>query len=354
MSVHSRTLQSQHLVDLHCHFMPADLPDYASELSDGRWPRLVVDSESGEGRIMRGDELFRVVEPPCWDMSARLAEMEVAGINCQVMSPIPVSFTYWADPEPALAYARHINDWLAEAVAGSDGRLLGLGTVPLQDTALAIAEMDRVIRDLGLSGLEIGTIVAGEELNSERLRPFFRAAADRSVPLLVHPMARYHGYGMDRCTGARESMAIDMLSDTSVAGSALVFGGVMEECPDLRICLVHGGGTFTWAYPRLRYFDMEHAADPEAVGAELDARVASLYVDSLVHDPRHLELLTLRYGDAHIVAGSDYPFMPTTLGHPARILDQAASDGSLTVDQVAMIKSQNALTFLNHTEEHCR
>jgi aminocarboxymuconate-semialdehyde decarboxylase len=262
------------------------------------------------------------------------------------MSPIPVAFTYWADPKPALAYAQHINDWLSAAVADSAGRLLGLGTVPLQDTDLAIVEMKRVVGELGLSGLEIGTIVAGEELNAEHLRPFFRAAAEIGVPILVHPMARYHGYGMDRCTGARESMAIDMLTDTNVAGTALVFGGVMEECPGLRICLSHGGGTFTWAYPRLRYFDMEHAGDPAQVGAELDARVRSVYVDSLVHDPRHLELLMQRYGADHIAAGSDYPFMPVTLGHPALILDQAVRDGICTLEQVAAMKSENALEFL--------
>jgi aminocarboxymuconate-semialdehyde decarboxylase len=285
-------------------------------------------------------------------MTARLSEMTVNRINCQVMSPIPVAFTYWADPKSALAYAQHINDWLAAAVANSGGRLLGLGTVPLQDATLAIGEMERVVLDLGLSGLEIGTIVAGDELNAEHLRPFFRAAAEMAVPILVHPMARYHGYGMDRCCGARESMAIDMLTDTNVAATALVFGGVMTECPGLRICLSHGGGTFTWAYPRLRYFDMERADDPQAIGAELDARVGSLYVDSLVHDPRHLPLLMERYGAAHIVGGSDYPFMPMTLGHPALILDQAVQDGICTVEEVARMKSENALEFLNRPPQH--
>lgn len=338
--------ESQHLVDVHCHFMPPELPDFARELSDGRWPRLFPDAETGKGRIMRGDDLFRIVEPACWDMRVRVAEMTANGIDCQVISPIPVALTYWADPGPALAYAQHINDWLADAVAGSGGRLLGLGTVPLQDTAVAIAEMERAVGEVGLSGLEIGTVVDGRELDAERFRPFFRAAEEMCVPILVHPMARYHGYGMDRCTGARESMAIDMLTDSTVAATALVFG-VMQEFPRLRICLCHGGGTFTWAYPRLRYFDMEHAKDPAAVGAELDARVACLYVDSLVHDPHHLEMLMYRYGAERIVGGSDYPFMPMTLGHPALILDEAVRLGICTLEQVARIKSDNALRFLN-------
>jgi aminocarboxymuconate-semialdehyde decarboxylase len=148
--------------------------------------------------------------------------------------------------------------------------------------------------------------------------------------------------------GARESMAIEMLTDSTVAATALVFE-VMRELPRLRICLCHGGGTFTWAYPRLRYFDIEHADDPAATGAALDRRVASLYVDSLVHDPRHLELLMLRYGQAHIVAGSDYPFMPMALGHPSLILDAAVRSGICTIEEVARIKSDNALAFLNRT-----
>jgi aminocarboxymuconate-semialdehyde decarboxylase len=337
------------LVDLHCHFMPPDLPDFARDLADDRWPRLVVDEDAGNGRVMCGDELFRIVAPPCWDTKERLEEMEANGVDCHVMSPIPVGLTYWAESKPAVAYAHHMNDWLAEQVRSSPGKILGLGTVPLQDEGAAIAELERAVGDLDLSGIEIGTIVGGAELSAGAFRRFFHAAEDMGAPIFVHPMARYHGYDMERCKGERESNGIEMLTDTAVAATALVFGGVLAECPRLRILLSHGGGTFTWAYTRLRFFEATRSDDAEQTERELDSPVADLYVDSLVHDPLHLGVLMARYGVEHVVAGSDYPFMPLASTHPALILDRAVRAGVCSEAQANAMKGENALRFLGET-----
>jgi aminocarboxymuconate-semialdehyde decarboxylase len=335
-----------YLVDLHCHFMPPDLPDFATRFSDARWPRLVVGEDSREGRVLCGDQLFRIVQPPCWDTTERLAEMAEQQIDYHVMSPIPVGLTYWADVDPAVAYARHMNDWLAEQVGHSQGKILGLGTVPLQDEKAAIAELERAVGDLGLVGIEIGTIVNGEELSARRLRRFFHAAEEMGAPIFVHPMARYHGYDMDRCKGERESMAIEMLTDTTLAATALVFGGVLADCPGLRVMLSHGGGTFTWAYPRLRYWQSRQSENAERTAIELDGYASSLFVDSLVHDPVHLGPLMHRYGAAHIVAGSDYPFIPSRFAHPAIILDQAVKARVCTEAEANAMKGTNAFGFL--------
>lgn len=335
------------LIDLHCHFIPPDLPDFATELDDPRWPVLRVGPDDTEGNIMRGRELFRTVARDCWDTTARLASMDRSGVSHHVMSPIPVALTYWASGDPAVAYARHINDWLAEQVRAAGGRIVGLGTVPLQDPDAAVTELERLM-GLGLAGIEIGTIVNGTELDKPELRRFFHVAEEVGAAVFVHPMARYHGYRIERCDTEQASFATEMLTDTTVAATALVFGGVLEECPRLRICLSHGGGTFTWAYPRLRYFEVSRASatDEAAVRATLDARVASLYVDTLVFDPAHLDLLKQRYTIDHLVAGSDYPFMPTSRTHPSIVLDQAADLGILTAEDVAQIKVDNALRFL--------
>ena len=334
------------LVDLHCHFMPPDLPDFAKQLGDDRWPRLLVDEDAGVGRVMRGEDLFRIVDPPCWDTTARLAEMAANRVDYHVMSPIPVGLTYWAEVGPAVTYARHLNDWLAEQVRHSEGKLRGLGAVPLQDEAAAIAELERIVGELGLSGVELGTIVNGTELSAASFRRFFHAAEEMGVPIFIHPMARYHGYDMDRCRGERESMAIEMLTDTTIAATALVFGGVMAECPRLKILLSHGGGTFTWTYPRLRYWEARQSDDAERTERELDTRVGDLYVDSLVHDPDHLRILMSRYGANHVVAGSDYPFMPTRFTHPAIILDEAVRAGVCTAAETDAMKGRNAFEFI--------
>jgi len=331
--------QASPVVDLHAHFMPPDLPDLAAETGDDRWPMLFAHPDALTGSVMRGPQTFRVVRRPCWDTQARLSEMDALGVDIQVISPIPVALTYWAEPKLGLRYARHINDWLAQTVVDGGGRLRGLGTVPLQYPAAAILEMERCVQDLGLDGLELGTVVGTTELDAEELRPFFAAAEELQVPLFIHPMDT-------RCVGRATSVdlafGIGMLTDTAVAASALIFGGVLEEFPGLRICLSHGGGGLPWMWPRLKF---GRSISQPGLDAHWDQIVARLYVDSLVFDPQHLDLLRVRFGINHIVAGSDYPFLPNGPS-PQLILDQAAQLDLVSGEELQALRGGNALDFL--------
>lgn len=308
------------ICDVHSHYMPAGLPDFAARFGDRRWPRLEV-TGTGDGEIRLGPDLFRTVRRPCFEAEARLDELDAAGVGTQVISPVPITLTYWAEPKPALVYAQHQNDALAEAAAGSGGRLLALGTVPLQDPDLAVAELERVVTELGLPGVEIGSVIGTPggaiELDAAPLRPFFAAAADLDARIFVHPV---DGPGIDRCAGPLESFGVGMLTDTALAATALVFGGVLAEYPTLQVCLAHGGGAFPWCYPRLRFRRLHGLpeADAEAVGAGVDGLASRLYVDSLVFDEAHLALLAHRFGAERIVYGSDYPFVPWEASAGAR------------------------------------
>jgi len=321
--------------------MPADLPDFADRFGDGRWPRLVV-TGAATGEIRRGGELFRPVRRPCFAADARLEEMDAVGLSTQVISPVPVTLTYWAEPDRALAYARHQNDRLAEAAAGSSGRLVAFGTVPLQDTDLAVGELERMVGDLGLPGVEIGTVLrtaAGEvELDSPALAPFFAAAEDLGARLFVHPV---DGAGLSRCDGPLRSFGVGMLTDTALAATALVFGGVLADHPRLRICLAHGGGTFPWVYPRLRFRHLlgRPADESERLGAELDGLVRRLFVDSLVFDEAHLGLLAHRFGAAHVAYGTDYPFLPSEAVGETDIFGRAGRDGHCTAHEVGEMRA---------------
>jgi aminocarboxymuconate-semialdehyde decarboxylase len=290
------------VVDVHTHFMPPDLPDFWRETGDSRWPRLVRFGPD-QADIMLGEAQFRRVSRPCWDPATRLKDMDDFGVDVQVMSPVPIGLTYWADPVLALAFAREYNDRLASAAAGSGGRLVGLGTVPLQDVDAAIDEMHRAVGQLGLVGLQIGTVIGTDELDHPRLRPFFRAAAEFGVPLFVHPV---DGSGATRCCSPLGAFGLGMPTDTAIAATALVFGGVLADAPDLRICLAHGGGSFPLLYARLRAF-----AELTGSGStDFDDLARRLYVDSLTFDSMHLPLLGYRFGSDHILFGSDYPFVP--------------------------------------------
>lgn len=334
--------------DIHSHYMPGDLPDFAAELGDGRWPRLVV-TGGAAAEIRRGSDVFRKVRRPCFAAEARLEEMDGAGIGAQAISPVPISLTYWAEPKPALDFARHQNDRLAEAAAGSGGRLVALGGVPLQDVDLAVSELERVVGELGLPGVEIGTVIgtaAGDlELDAAALRPFFAAAAALGARIFVHPV---DGAGFDRCDGPLESFGVGMLTDTALAAKALIFGGVLSDHPGLRICLAHGGGAFPWCYPRLR---LRHlfglpADEADQIGTGLDSLVRRLYVDSLVFDEAHLPLLARRFGADHIAFGSDYPFIPWDPAGATDIFERAVGSRLCTAEESAAMRS-GGRTFLD-------
>ena len=199
--------------------------------------------------------------------------------------------------------------------------------------------MERAVGDLGLAGLEIGTVVGSTELDQPELRPFFQAAAALGVPLFIHPM---DGAGAARCDTPLGQFGIGLPTDTAIAAAALVFGGVLDELPDLRVCLSHGGGTFPWVYPRLRLWAAGQSVDPAATARHLDELVRRLFVDALVFDPQHVPLLLERFGGDHVVFGSDYPFIP--LAHAGAGL----RPGSATPDDVvAAIRSRNGWDFLS-------
>lgn len=325
------------VVDLHTHILSAQLPDMTAQTGDPRWPRLHVGTDGPDtGEVRLGDSLFRVVKRPFWDTAARIAAMDSFGHDIQVVSPIPIALTYWADGSDALAFHRAQNDEIAVAVEASGGRLIGLGTVPLQDPNLAVAELRRCRGELGLAGVEIGTVVGGRELDHPSLRRFFAAAADTDTPIFVHPT---DGSGVLRCSSPVVDFAIGMHTDGCLAATSLVYGGVLAEFPTLRVCLSHGGGAFPWTHPRLRMREPGRAAG-------LDALVARLYADCLVFDELNFSVLVARYGADHLVLGSDYPFIPPPVHDPRIPLAAAVTAGTLSGAQATAISGPNALAFL--------
>lgn len=326
-------------LDVHTHFFPADLPDVAASTGDGRWPSLLV--ASGGAQIMRGSEVFRRVADTCWDPGARLGAMDRDGTAVHVLSPVPVTLVTWAEPSLAALFLRAQNERLAETVATAPDRFRALGAVPLQDTDLAVEELHHAVEVLGLAGIEIGTTVGDRELDDVSLRPFFAEAEAMSVPLFVHPT---DGGGAIRRRGIPYDFAIGMLTDTAMAATALVFGGVLDTCPGLRVGLAHGCGSFAWTYPRIaRGATMGPSPRPLASTKEL---VRSLWVDSLVFDPVHLPVLFDRFGAQHVMLGSDFPFYPPGFGAATAVVEQAQAAGLCSAADADAIRHTNAVRFL--------
>lgn len=304
-------------IDIHTHILPHDWPDLAAKYGGDRWVSIVRDGPCS-ARMMQGGSVFRQITEQCWDPLRRLRDCDADDVELQVLSTVPVMFSYWASPRAGLEMSRFLNDHLARVVEEFPQRFLGLATVPLQDADLAIKELERAVGDLRLSGVEIGSNVNGANLDDPALLPFFQRAAELDAPIFVHPWAVL---GVERQPRYFFPWLVGMPAETSLAIGSLIFGGVLERLPTLRLCFAHGGGSFPFLLGR---WERGHAVAPacrEAVPKPPREYAARLYFDSLVHEPRALRLLIDLFGSERLIIGSDYPF---ALGedHPGAILDR--------------------------------
>jgi len=304
-------------IDVHTHILPERLPDFSNVPGGERFVRIEHHG-SGRARMIVDGSLFREIERNSWDVPTRLAECDSAGIGVQVLSTVPVMFSYWAEPGPALELSRHLNDHIAGVVAERPDRFVGLGTVPMQSPDLAVREIERCVRELGLSGIEIGSNVNGANLDSPELFPIFEAAASLGAAVFVHP---WEMVGRDRMTRYWLPWLVGMPAEVSLAICSLIFGGVLERLPSLRIAFAHGGGAFPATIGRVvRGF--EARPDLCAVSNDVSPReyLRRIYVDSLVHEPRMLRYLVDLMGGDRIALGSDYPF-PLGEARPGELID---------------------------------
>lgn len=329
------------VVDTHAHFFPRGLGAPA-EGADPRWPVLRPDpTDPARGGIHQGDALFRAVDSQLWDVADRLASMDTFAIEQQLISPVPVMLTTWADSAPAAAFAREVNDGIAAAAEASGGRLVGLAGVPLQDVDAAITELERAVTELGLAGVEIGTRVEGLELDDPQLVPFFAAAAELDAAIFIHPMDG--GSGAVRRAGQPYDFGLGMLTDTALAATALLTGGVLDRHPDLRLGFAHGCGTLAWAAPRLGL--ALSIWGEEGRSAAFDDLLRHLWVDTLVLDPAHLPLLVHRFGADHVMVGTDAPFIPGQLAGLSGLLAGAVEHGLSDTDITAIARSNGRAFF---------
>lgn len=292
-------------VDLHAHVLPREWPDLAERYGDPRWPRLEhVDPCSA--RIMVGGELFRAVTSQLYDTSRRLADMDATGVDRQVLSTVPVMFSYWAKAEHTLELGRRLNEHIAETVAAHPHRFSGFGTVPLNDPDLAITELERCVLELGMVGVQIGTNIAGVELDDPRLLPFFTRASELGAVVFVHP---WQVIGAERLRSYYFLYTIAMPSETAFAVGALLFGGVLERLPKLQLVFAHGGGSAAYVIGRMeRGWEVWEPAREHLHRPPVQA-LRCCHFDSVTWDAASLELLVRRVGADRVLLGSDYPFI---------------------------------------------
>lgn len=328
------------VIDIHCHRECAPAAALVKTEADrqGRVP-LQFGNELTKEVNRRQLESLR---PKMESVDQRLADMDAMGVDVQALSVSPYHMFYWAQGELGVDAFHLINDDLAGLVADHPDRFIGLGAVPLQEPAAAIAELKRCREDLGFPGVEISTNVNGEELSAVRLEAFWGAVEELDMVVFIHPT----GFTQpDRLTERYFFNTIGHPLEETICAGRLIFDGVIERHPELKIVFAHGGG-YLPAYAG-RFDHAYHAREDvrEGLPRPPSEYLAKLYFDTMVFAPDQLGFLIGKYGADHVLLGTDYPYdmgEDDPLGLIGRVED-------LTPEEVALISGGNAERLLDLT-----
>lgn len=292
-------------IDIHTHILPKDIPRWKDKFGYGGFITL-EHHKTCCAKMMKDDgHFFREIEDNCWSAERRIEECDAQNVNVQVLSTVPVMFSYWAKANDGAEISQFLNDGIAEIVGKFPKRFIGLGTVPLQDTRLAIKELERA-KEIGLVGVQIGSNVNQLNLGDSQFFEFFAACEELGMAIFVHP---WEMPGEKDMTKYWLPWLVGMPAETSRAICSLIFSGVLERLKNLRICFAHGGGSFPSTIGRIEHgFNVR--PDLCAVDNNKNPReyLGKFWLDSLVHDELMLEYLVKLIGAEKIALGTDYPF----------------------------------------------
>ncbi len=290
------------VVDIHCHLSVA-AADALIRANMTNPPEAFLFSSPASDAV--NGRLFAAIGPKLNGVDARIADMDALGVDVQAISPSPGQYYYFASPELGRDVSRLINDGVASAVAKYPDRLVGMGTLPLQQVELAIAEMRRCVDELGLRGIEISSNVNGRELSAPEFRPFWAAAEELGILIFMHPLGFSHG---ERLAEHYLNNIIGNPIESTIALSHLIFGGVLKDHPGLKLCVAHGGGYLPGYWGRMDHAYRTREDCRQHIGQPPSLYLRQVWLDTLVFDPDQLQSLVRTHGAGRLCLGTDYPF----------------------------------------------
>jgi aminocarboxymuconate-semialdehyde decarboxylase len=329
-------------IDMHTHILPANLPRWSEKFGYGDFIHL-EHHRQGFARMMQGDRFFREINENCWHPELRIEEYAKFGTQVQVVCTIPVMFSYWARPHDCLEVSKFLNDDLAELCVKYPKNYVALATVPMQDTDLAIQELERC-KAIGLKGIQIGSNINDLNLSEDRFFPIFEACEKLNMAVMVHP---WNMMGSANMTKYWLPWLVGMPAETSRAACSLIFSGVLERLPKLRVNLSHASGSFLATIGRVEH-GFNCRPDLVAIDNPINPRdyLGRFWVDSITHDARMLEYVLEMVGSKRVSLGSDYPFPLGDLE-----IGKFIEEMNLPEDTVKDIFYRSTLEWLDMKEE---
>jgi aminocarboxymuconate-semialdehyde decarboxylase len=293
------------VVDMHCHYLNPEVNAKTSHLNPAQYDPTVVFANA----ITRETNVKQMATraPKLTGIKERLVDMDRMGVDVQAVCPAPYHFFYWTEPDYGAQLAREVNEGIAKIAADMPDRFVGMGSVPLQDSQLAIRELDYAVKQLGMRGVEICTNVNGKNLTdpSLKLEKFFARCEELGVVIFMHPL----GYTQaDRLTEHYFNNVIGNPLESTVAVSHLIFDGVMARHPKLKVVVAHGGGFIAHYWARMDHAWRARADCRTVIKRPPSSYLERFYFDTITFDPEMLKRLIDRFGADHVVLGTDYPY----------------------------------------------
>lgn len=314
-------------IDTHTHILPRKLPNWSEKFGYGDFIYL-QHHKKGAAKMMRGNQFFREIQENSWNPEVRIKEYAKFNTQVQVVCTVPVMFSYWARPLDCLDVSKYLNDDIAELIVKYPKNYLGLGTIPMQDTELAIQELERC-KDIGLSGIQIGSNINDLNLNEERFFPIFEACEKLSMAILVHP---WNMMGEKNIQRYWLPWLVGMPAETARAVCSMIFAGIFEKLPKLRVNFAHAGGSFLSTIGRIQH-GFECRPDLVAIDNNIGPKhyLGKFWVDSITHDPLMLDYVLKLQGSKKITLGTDYPFPLGDL-EVGKFIEDMSIDSSIKED----------------------
>ena len=329
-------------IDIHTHILPKNIPNFNSLFGYGKYINLRHHKPCC-AKMYMGDQFFREIEDNCWKPETRIKQCQNQEVDVQVLSTVPVMFSYWTKPQDGLTISKFLNDHIAQTVKINPKNFVGLGNLPMQSTKLSIQELERC-QQIGLKGIQIGSHINDKNLDDADFFPIFEACQDLNMCVFVHP---WWWMSKEKMPKYWLPWLVGMPMETSLAICSMIFSGVFEKLKKLRVAFAHGGGAFPITVGRIEHgFNVR--PDLVAVDNPINPKkyLGKFWLDSLVHDAKALEYIIDLMGPNKVALGTDYPFPLGELS-PGKLI----KNHNFSESTKESLLNQSALAWLDMKKE---